>query len=134
MSPRSDQADIERQVRRINESFDAIIPESGPTQAQRRRRRFALVESVVRPIIKHMAGYVMKTGVSYEELSQQAGGLESLRMEGRSVIDRSVTSHTFADLMKTESIQSLVKHHFSVQRSRRSSDPWGRCADLTGAN
>ncbi len=107
------QSEIDRRVARINASFDAIIPESRLSRAERAQRNFAVVHRLARPIVKFMAGFVMKTGVSLNDLTASAGDASAV-FESRSIVDRTITAKTFASLIKTESIQSLVKHHFSL--------------------
>lgn len=106
------QQEAERRTKRIQESFDAIMAESGLTSAERTQRSILSVQKIVRPVFKFMAGFVMNTGgVSIDQLSE----LSSLAdvMEDESIIDRTVTARTFSQLVKVETVQSLVKHHFS---------------------
>lgn len=105
--------EIERKVSYVTESFEAIIPESGLSTANRIQRRIAQVQGLARPIIKFMAGFVMKTGPSFEDIMGVARDVPDLVIESRSVVDRTVTAQTFAGLIQVEAIQSLVRHHFT---------------------
>jgi len=107
------QAEIEAQLSAIDRSFDAIVPESRLSKAQRMRRRFSVVQKVTHPILKFMAAMAWSMGLSHADILRAANNIESLVFEGREIIDRTVTARTFAGLVNTESIQSLVKHHFS---------------------
>lgn len=107
------QSEIENQINHIVQSFDAIIPESRLSDAQRVRRKISVVHRLVRPIIKFMAALATGTGMSYDDIVQSAGGIEKLVLESESVVDRTVTAKTYSKLVDTEAIQSLVKHHFT---------------------
>jgi hypothetical protein len=107
------QAEIEARVHRITESFDAIVPESRLSGAQRRRRRILSIQGIVRPLIKFAMGFATNNGASLENGIQVANGASDLLFESRAVVDRTITAQTFVGLLNTESLQSLVKHHFS---------------------
>lgn len=109
----TDEGDIQRRLRHLTDSFEAIIPEARLSDAQRLQRRLAIIQKLVRPLIRFMAGFVTKTGVSPGELIQRSGEISDVVIESRAIIDRTVTAQTFAGLMKIEAVQSLVKHHFS---------------------
>ena len=104
--------DVARRVKYVEESFDAIVTESGLTGAQRFQRRLAVTQGLVRPIVKFMAGFVTKTGPSLEELKGLGPALDLV--ESKSIVDRTVTAKTFVGLMQTEALQSLVKLHFTT--------------------
>jgi hypothetical protein len=106
-------AEIEARVRHITESFDAIIPESRLSGAQRRKRLILSIQRLASPLIKFAMGYVTKGGASLEDGLKAAKGVSDFVIESRSIIDRTVTAQTFVGLLNTESLQSLVKHHFS---------------------
>lgn len=119
------QSEIEQRVRRITESFDAIFPESRISGAERRSRRILKIQGLVRPVVKFAMGFVTRTGASFEDgLGAVNGARDTL--ETSSVVDRTVTARAFAGMLRTESVQSLVKHHFSdseiasIERSMRS--------------
>lgn len=107
------QSEIEYQIRRIDQSFDAIVAESRLSDAQRVRRNISVVHRLVRPIVKFMAAFAVNAGVPYEDILQYAGNVEELVLESKAVVDRTVTAKTFSNLIQTEAIQSLVQHHFT---------------------
>ena len=107
------QGEIERQIRLIDESFDAIVPESRLSSAERQRRTFGVVFQIVRPIVKFIPALLTGNGVSYESILQHANNVEDLVLQSRRSIDRTVTAGAFAGIINTESIQSLVRYHFS---------------------
>jgi hypothetical protein len=106
-------AEIEARVHHITESFDAIVPESRLSGAQRRRRRIMSLQRLAGPLIKFAMGYVTKGGASLEDGLKAAKGVADFVIENRSITDRTITAQTFVGLLNTESVQSLVKHHFS---------------------
>ncbi|WP_155914629.1 hypothetical protein [Asticcacaulis sp. AC460] len=105
--------EISKMVKWIDESFEAILPEAGLTSGQRISRKIFNIHKIVRPIVKFMAGFVMKTGLSYDDVLGYATNIHEYVLESESVIDRTQTSKIFSNLVKVESIQSLVRHHFS---------------------
>jgi hypothetical protein len=71
------------------------------------------IQKLIRPLIKFAMGFATKSGASFEDGLKVVQGAQGLIMESGALIDRTVTARTFAGLLNTESIQSLVKHHFS---------------------
>jgi hypothetical protein len=57
-------------------------------------------------------GYVTKGGATLDDGMNVVKGIDDL-IESRSLVDRTVTARTFAGLLNTEAVQSLVKHHLS---------------------
>ena len=106
-------AEIEARIRRITKSFDAIIPKSRLSSAERRSRRLLSIQGLVRPLLKLAMGFVTKSGATLEDGIKAANGASGLVVESRAFIDRTITAQTFVGLLKTESLQSLVKHHLT---------------------
>lgn len=107
------QPEIEAKIRHIDQSFDAIVPESRLSDTQRWRRRAVTVQRLARPLIRFMAAFIANTGVPYDEINRYAGNVEALVLESNAIVDRTVTAKTYSSLIKTNAIQSLVKHHFT---------------------
>lgn len=107
------QGEIESRIKRIDESFSVIIPESRLTDSQRMRRRLGVIYRLSRPILRFMAAHMSGAGTSISDMTKLAHGDISKIMESRSIVDRTTTSSKFAELLRTESLQSLVKIHFS---------------------
>lgn len=118
-------AEIERRVRHITESFNAILPESRLSSAERRQRKLLSIQRLSRPLIKLAMGFLTTTGATLEDGLQAAKGASGLIFESDALVDRTVTARTFVDLVKTESLQSLIKQHFrpseieAIERSLR---------------
>jgi hypothetical protein len=81
-------SDIEASVRRIVESFDAIVPESRLSGAQRRQRRILSIQGLVRPLIKFAMGFATKTGATLEDGLKIAGGVPGLVILKHPLISR----------------------------------------------
>ncbi len=106
-------AEIEARVRHISESFDAIIPESRVVGAQRRLRRLMTIQQLIKPLVKFAMGFLTGNGATIDDGIAAAGGVRHHVIESKALVDRTITAQTFAGLMNTGSVQSLVKHHFS---------------------
>jgi len=104
-------AEIEARVRRLDASFDAIVPESRLSPAERRKRRILSFQGLVRPVLKFAMAFATKSGASLADGLNAAGGARDLIIESRALIDRTVTARSFVGLMQTESLQALVQHH-----------------------
>lgn len=108
------ETEVEARVRRINESFDGIVPEARLTDVQRRRRMALSIQKLARPLIKFAAGFVTKSGASFQDALNAAGGVADAVEESGALVDRTVTAKTFAGLLRdTEALQALVKYHLS---------------------
>jgi hypothetical protein len=107
--------DIEKRILRIEESFNAIMPESRLSKSEKIQRTLISVQKLVKPIVKMAVGFVMNTGISYDKISSSFGGMADEVLKDSSIVDRTVTASSFKKLIKTESIQNLVKHHLSEQ-------------------
>lgn len=108
------ETEIAARIRYINESFDAIIPESRMTNIQRRRRNAITIQRLTKPIIKFATGFLTKSGNSFEQVLNAAQGIQGLVAESDALVDRTVTARTFSGLLReTEALQALVKHHLT---------------------
>jgi hypothetical protein len=112
------QQEVARRVKRLNESFDAIMVEASLTSAERVQRGLALVQRLTRPIIKFMAGFVTKTGPSLDDLLGVAS-TPSLLVEYQSVVDRTVTARTFSGLVRVEAVHLARESPSHAGRDRR---------------
>jgi hypothetical protein len=106
------QADIDKQIALIDQSFDSIIDESRLTKAERRQRNIMRIHRLARPILKFMAAVAGARGVSEQDILKATRNINHV-LESRSIIDRTITGKTFSDLLKTEALQSLLKHHLT---------------------
>ncbi|MHA6644607.1 hypothetical protein [Mesorhizobium sp. A623] len=120
--------EIEARVAHISASFDAILPESRLTHAQKFQRNILSIQRLARPVVRFAAGFFTQTGGTWSDAVAATGGMEQLLMESNAIVQRTVTARTFAGLVKTEAIQSLVNIHLTpseiaaIERSIRLSD------------
>ncbi|HEY8580447.1 MAG TPA: hypothetical protein VIL72_11210, partial [Beijerinckiaceae bacterium] len=114
MTRSTSQAEIDRAVLRIDESFDSIVAESRLSDVERRARTMGRIIPLARPILNMMAAFV--TGgigsISQSDAANIGGGLDKV-LKSSSIVDRTVTARTFAELIRVEALQSLVEHHLS---------------------
>jgi hypothetical protein len=106
-------AEIEARVRYITESFDAIVPESRLSMAQRRQRRILSIQRLARPLIKFAMGFAMRNGATIDDGYKVADNMSGLVIESDAIVDRTITAQTFVGLLSTDTLQSLVEHHLS---------------------
>jgi len=123
------QAQIEAAVRHLEQSFSAIIPESRLTRSELNIRKLNIVQKVVRPIIRYAAGFFINNGGDFADgFNISANAIEELVRTER-IVDRTLTAQNFVELVKTDSVQFLVKHHLSeteIISIEKSIDRFGR--------
>ncbi|RXG94857.1 hypothetical protein EAS62_15010 [Bradyrhizobium zhanjiangense] len=107
------QAEIDARIKRVLEAFDAVVPESRLSNVERRRRKLLTIQGLVRPLVKFAMGFAMKSGATVEAGIGAAHGVVDAVMESRAIVDRTITSQTFAGLLKTGPLQGLVETHFT---------------------
>lgn len=107
------QAEIEALVKRVEQSFSAILPESRLTQPEKLARRFFRAQSVIRPIVQLATGFFLNNGNSIADIPGIAQQAAETFVQTEKIVERTITASKFAPMVKTESIQQLVKHHFS---------------------
>ncbi|PKR55254.1 hypothetical protein [Thalassospira marina] len=113
LSKIQNQSDLENLSQRITQSFDAIVPHSRITPAERRIRIIGRIFSITRPIINFIAATHSASGMSTQQMSEHLSGNIGLIFNDGNIIDRTVTAKSFAGLLKTESLQHLIKYHFN---------------------
>jgi hypothetical protein len=104
------QAEVERQTHRFIQSIDAIISQSRLSNAERTARKLYTVQKIVTPIFKMIAALAQLNGV--DVISNAKDAITAITESG-SVVDRTITARTFANLMKTDSLQLLAQQHFT---------------------
>lgn len=105
-----DQTELERRSIRISEAFMGIIPESRMSSTEKLRRSVGKVFNVVKPLVNMFAA---SNEISLEKALELGANVDKILNSGH-VVNRTVTSKTFAGLVKTDSIQALAKHHFTA--------------------
>jgi len=82
------------------------------TNAQRNRRSIARVFKVIKPIVGFF-GSLQKGQLSLEEFSKLTIEQEQAMFTRDKIVDRTVTSATFADLLNTWNVQANITKLFS---------------------
>lgn len=113
------QADIHSQVRRVNESFDAIVPEALLTDVERRWRRIASVFSFVRPVRQIYSVAVDPLSADPEKLAQVFQSTTNAVLKNERIVSRSVSAAKFAELLRVESVRGMLTSHFDEGELRR---------------
>ncbi len=109
------QADLNAQVRSINESFDAIVPEALLTDAERRRRRITTVFRLAKPIWQIYSLAVNLLAADPDKLIQIVKNIGEAVPQNQKIVARSVTAAKFSELLRVDSARGLVTSHFSPQ-------------------
>jgi hypothetical protein len=89
------QAEVEYRIRRINESFDAIVPESKLTKVHRRQRKILSFQKLLRPLWRLATANMTKSGATFEDAMSAAGGINQAVQENQALVNRTVTARTF---------------------------------------
>lgn len=107
------EGELSQRVKRFDEAIVAIIPESRLTSSERIRRRVLSVRNLVHPIISLISLNATYNLASISDMSDEAMEVVAATVRRERIVDRTVVSSQFADLMNVEAIQSLVAYHFS---------------------
>jgi|GEM_PF-2194216 len=105
-------AEIERRVKHIEESFDSIVPETRMSGVEKRRRGILKIHRLVKPLAKFAVNFATGNGASWEDALGAFNGIEENLYENDAIVQRTITAQTFKNLLDTDGLQSLVKHHF----------------------
>lgn len=109
------QADLHAQVRRIHESFDAIVPEALMTDAERRWRRITSVFDFVRPLRQIYSAAIDPLAADPDKLIEIFNNTRETVLRNQRIVSRSVPAATFAELLRVDSARELVTSHFSAE-------------------
>jgi len=112
------QADIQAQVMRINESFDAIVPESLLTDAERRWRTITSVFNLSRPVRQLYSIAVDPLNVNHEKLQELFNTTRAAVAKNPKIVSRYVPAAKFSELLRTDSVRESVLTHFSESELR----------------
>lgn len=116
------QADLNAQVRWINESFDAIVPEALLTDAERRWRRITSVFRLVKPIRQIYSLAVDPLAADPDKLIEIFQNTREAVLRDQRIVSRSVTAAKFSELLRVDSARDIVTSHFSPQEISLFSD------------
>ena len=116
------QADLNAQIRRINESFDAIVPEALLTDVERRWRRITSVFRLAKPIRQIYSMAVDPLAADPDKLIEIFQNTREAVLRNQRIVSRSVTAAKFSELLRVDSARDLVTSHFSPQEISLFSD------------
>ena len=108
------QAEIERRVARIDQSFAGMMPESRLMSSERIQRTITKVQSLARPLIKLASGFFLNNGGDLNDTLSNGHDFVTASTRTEKLVDRTITAQEFWKYLKTDSVQSLVQHHFST--------------------
>jgi hypothetical protein len=109
----STQAELNAFAKRINESFDAIVPEALLTDAERRRRTIASVLNLVTPVRQLYSLAIDPLSASSSQVVEAYESAQKVVKRESRIVTRSVSATKFSDLMKVESVRGLLQTHFT---------------------
>ncbi|WP_323949304.1 hypothetical protein [Aeromonas caviae] len=109
------QAEIISQTKKVNESFDAIVPESLLTTAELRWRRVVSIFNFIRPVQQLYS-------IAADPLSAEPGKFFDLVQSAKNVVrkdsrivSRSIPAAKMAELLKIGNIRDSILTHFTEQ-------------------
>ena len=105
------QAELERKVARINEAFIAIVPKA---KVDAGRRAFAQCWETSKIIAKGFATAIQPVAVDGEKVLTLLEEASEVVMNNTGhLVDRTVSSRKFSQLLRTKSIHGLIRRHFT---------------------
>ncbi|MDO9054137.1 MAG: hypothetical protein Q7U37_09465 [Gallionella sp.] len=107
------QADLNAQVRKINESFDAIVPEALLTDAERRWRRITTAFNFVKPARQLYGIAVDPLAADPDKIAEIFQNTRQAILQNRRIVSRSVPAAKFSELLRVDSARGIVTTHFS---------------------
>jgi hypothetical protein len=106
----TDQVRLEQQATQIQEAFSAVFPASRDSGGL---RLLARVWALARPLSRAYGIAVNPVALDPDKLREFIESARQAATHDPSLVDRTMSSRTFASLLRTESVTSLVKKHFS---------------------
>jgi len=107
------QAELYDKVTKINESFDGVVPEALLTSKQRRSRRIASVFRVLKPLHQIYSISADPFAADPEKFREAFESTKSAVSKDSRIVARSVSAASVAEMLRTKSVQSVVRSHFS---------------------
>lgn len=107
------QSDLNTQVKRINESFDAIVAESLLSKSERYMRRLITIFNFLRPMRQIYSLTVDPTSIKLDQFLELHPSIQKAVTRDSRIVSRTVAATKFAELLQTESVASLLKGHLT---------------------
>ncbi len=109
------QVDLHAQVRRVNESFDAIVAESLLTDAEQRWRLIKSVFTFLKPMRQIYSAAMDPLAADPDKLAEIFSYTQKAVLNNSRIVSSSVSAKKFAELLRVDSIRGLVTSHFSPE-------------------
>lgn len=109
------QAELFAQQQKVNESFDAIVPESLLTQASLRKRRVFSIFNLVRRVRQLYSIAADPLAADPDEFFKMVQGAKSVVATDSRIVSRSIPAATMAELLRVPSIRETIKTHFTAK-------------------
>ncbi|PTB83309.1 hypothetical protein C9986_00010 [Pseudidiomarina aestuarii] len=109
------QADIIAQTQRVNESFDAIVPEALLTPAKLRWRRIVSVFNFVRPVRQLYSIAADPLSADPDKFFELVQSARNVVAKDSRIVSRSIPAAKMAELLKVGNIRESITTHFSEQ-------------------
>lgn len=112
------QAEIIRQSRRIQECFDAIVPEALLTNTQRKQRRITSVFRILKPISQLYSAAVDPLSLEATEFADVFNSVQATILNEGRIVSRCSSALKFSSLLRTGSIRDIMTSHFTEDEIR----------------
>ncbi|WP_421215126.1 hypothetical protein [Aeromonas jandaei] len=109
------QAEIISQTQKVNESFDAIVPESLLTAAELRWRRVVSIFNFIRPIQQLYSIAADPLSAEPEKFFELVQSAKNVVAKDTRIVSRSIPAAKMAELLKIGNIRESILTHFTEQ-------------------
>jgi len=107
------QADIIKYSTKMNSMFDAIVPESLLTTAERRKRSLMSVFQFFKPTLPLYSIALDPLSASPDKFKELYSSISNAVATDSKIVSRNVASAKFAELLRVESMRDSLTTHFS---------------------
>ncbi|HIC8797378.1 TPA: hypothetical protein ACW72Z_000292 [Aeromonas veronii] len=109
------QAEIISQTQKVNESFDAIVPESLLTTAELRWRRVVSIFNFIRPIQQLYSIAADPLSAEPDKFFELVQSAKNIVAKDTRIVSRSIPAAKMAELLKIGNIRESILTHFTEQ-------------------
>ncbi|MGR6751002.1 hypothetical protein [Aeromonas veronii] len=109
------QAEIISQTQKVNESFDAIVPESLLTTAELRLRRVVSIFNFIRPIQQLYSIAADPLSAEPDKFFELVQSAKNVVAKDSIIVSRSIPAAKMAELLKVGNIRESILTHFTEQ-------------------
>ena len=112
------QAEIIRQSKRIQQCFDAIVPEALMTKTQRKQRRIMSVFRILKPIPQLYSAAVDPLSLGPSQFADVFDSVQATILNEGRIVNRCSSALKFSTLLRTGSIRDIMTSHFNDDELR----------------